>query len=138
MAGWFTFCIFFLLSVCFNCPSEMSEKVAAIMRIQCRIGAQPRCLVGGDRYFFCRARTFRTSAAIWCLSTNLVARSLSRSFYVRHWPKFICGHPRGRGLLAQHDKIFLGLGLMESGRRGVSIEEVYECYKCRRARWQYA
>jgi hypothetical protein len=32
--------------------------------------------------------------------------------------------------------LFLGLGLMASGRRGLPIEEVVDCHKFRRAQWK--
>jgi hypothetical protein len=63
------------------------------------------------------ARHRLRSAAISRHLAKSVGRSLLRSssFTVRH--KFICGHPRGQGLSTQQVKIFLGLGLMASGRR---------------------
>jgi hypothetical protein len=58
-----TVCIFFLffLFVRFIYPSEIFVLVFVLMRVHCRVGAQPRCPVGGRSVSLCFARYFRTA-----------------------------------------------------------------------------
>jgi hypothetical protein len=112
----------FILSLYFVhliCPSWISEWVFVLMRIQCRIGAQPRCLVGrrplplllrlGSTEFQI-ARNWSLSAPISLHLTNSLRRSLIRSAFVRNRPMYYIGYPRRRGLPLQQAKTISRLG----------------------------
>jgi hypothetical protein len=100
-----------------------------------------------NRCLFCCARHLRTAhstpltATISRNSKNSVGRLLLGSAQIHFkkiQPQFTGGHPRGRKLSTQPEKFVLGLGLIASGRRGLSIEEVESLSKCRKAQWQGA